>query len=338
MILSGALQLRASEQPGYYRQMLLEDKQEQDALFAQTGARSPIATQIELDLIRTFPDNRRFSNAPSAGGIDPLRRVLLAYAHRNKELGYCQSMNILAGWLLITLGSEENAFWILCAIAENVCPSYYTQNMIGCQIDMRIFKELLDEMLPALTAKFEREKLSLPLLTSKWFLCIYADLLPSATAVRVWDSFFLHGTLILFRVALSILKLFERKHVNSKISAITSDFQVMPSTIYDHKSLFKVVMSLTSVSHKRINALYVKYNAEVLNETLSINKNKDVQALLSMSLCKLNLKKSTRICTDICCFVYIIIFSLSLSLSLFLSFFLFFSFLSHTRRAHAYVG
>ena len=286
MILSGGLLLRASEAPGYYEKMYREREREEREFFAQNGMHTPVLTQIELDLVRTFPNNRKFSKSASQEGIDPLRRVLLAYAHRNVEIGYCQSMNILAGWLLLTLGSEENAFWILCAIAENVCPNYYTQNMIGCQIDIRIFNELLNESFPKLVAQFEEERLSLPLLASKWFLCIYADLMPSGTTVRVWDSFFLHGTLILFRVAVGIIELFERDFEEKTVEFAVSSFQTMPSKIYDHKALFKIVRSLTTISHKRINSLYEKYDAEVVNETLALSRNKDVQALLNLTLCK----------------------------------------------------
>lgn len=286
MILSGALHLRTSEGPEYYERMCRESEENEKEAFSRTGSYTHVAMQIELDLARTFPNNVKFSMERPADGINPLRRVLLAYAHRNAEIGYCQSMNTLAGWLLLALGSEENAFWILCAIAENVCPNYYTQNMIGCLIDMRIFKELLDEKFPLLVSKFEQEKLCLPLFTSKWFLCIYVDMLPSATTIRVWDSFFLHGTLILFRVALSILELFEKKYMECPTEEFLKNFQEMPSAIYDHKSLFKTVRSLKTISHKRINELYVKYDAEILNETLSLSRSKDVQALLNLTLCK----------------------------------------------------
>lgn len=286
MILSGGLQLRMSEAPGYYERMYRGREQEEREFFAQNGAHSPVYIQIELDLVRTFLKNRKFSKEATQEGIDPLRRVLLAYAHRNVEIGYCQSMNMLAGWLLLTLRSEESAFWILCAIAENVCPNYYTHNMIGCQIDIRILKDLLDESFPKLVAQFEQEKLSLPLLASKWFLCIYADMMPSATTVRVWDSFFLHGTLILFRVAVAIIELFENKYEEKSVEYAVCVFQSMPATIYDHKALFKIVRSLTTISHKRINSLYEKYDTEIVNETLALSRNKDVQALLNLSTCK----------------------------------------------------
>lgn len=51
-------------------------------------------SQIELDLLRTLPDNEHFSK-PDSEGIEKLRRVLLAYSLHNPEVEYCQVRNVL---------------------------------------------------------------------------------------------------------------------------------------------------------------------------------------------------------------------------------------------------
>ena len=45
--------------------------------------------QIELDLLRTLPNNKHYDN-PNADGIPKLRRVLLAYSVHNPDVEYCQ--------------------------------------------------------------------------------------------------------------------------------------------------------------------------------------------------------------------------------------------------------
>ena len=50
---------------------------------------TPAAKQIELDLLRTLPNNRHYDR-PHADGIAKLRRVLLAYSVHNPDVEYCQ--------------------------------------------------------------------------------------------------------------------------------------------------------------------------------------------------------------------------------------------------------
>ena len=50
---------------------------------------TPAAKQIELDLLRTLPNNKHY-DGPHADGIAKLRRVLLAYSVHNPDVEYCQ--------------------------------------------------------------------------------------------------------------------------------------------------------------------------------------------------------------------------------------------------------
>jgi len=54
-----------------------------------TAKNSVAAYEIERDLNRSFPEHPYYK---SAKGIDPLRRVLLAYNWHNPANGYCQGI------------------------------------------------------------------------------------------------------------------------------------------------------------------------------------------------------------------------------------------------------
>ena len=97
-------------------------------------ALSPAAKQIELDLLRTLPNNIYYENNHSKG-IAKLRRVLLAYSLHNPELEYCQGFNRIAAIALLFL-DEEEAFWCLLYILEVLLPeTYYKKQMVGAQVD-----------------------------------------------------------------------------------------------------------------------------------------------------------------------------------------------------------
>ena len=48
-----------------------------------------LCSQIEVDLLRTLPDNKHYE-CMTADGIPKLRRILLAYTVHNQDVGYCQ--------------------------------------------------------------------------------------------------------------------------------------------------------------------------------------------------------------------------------------------------------
>ena len=55
------------------------------------------------------------------------------------------------------------------------------------------------------------------LVLTKWLMCLFADVLPTDTALRVWDCLFYEGSKILIRVALAIVAM-----AQEQIAAATS--------------------------------------------------------------------------------------------------------------------
>merc|ERR1719419_1257433 len=115
---------------------------------------NPIERQIEVDLLRTLPENRHYQ-CLSSDGIPQLRRVLLAYAVHNPEIGYCQGLNRIAAIALLFLG-EEDSFWCLVAIVESLLSSdHYSKTLLASHVDQRVLKDLVADKLPKLYAHFD---------------------------------------------------------------------------------------------------------------------------------------------------------------------------------------
>ena len=74
---------------------------------------------IKLDLKRTAIGNEFFKLDP-ATGKNPLYNVLNAYAQYDPEINYCQGMNFLVALLLKHLEDEEDAFYCLVHIMEEL--------------------------------------------------------------------------------------------------------------------------------------------------------------------------------------------------------------------------
>ncbi|POW02959.1 hypothetical protein PSTT_11408 [Puccinia striiformis] len=114
--------------------------------------------EIEKDLNRSLPEYPAYQNDNQ--GIQNLRNVLSAYAWKNPRLGYCQAMNIVVAALLI-YASEEQCFYILSILCDQILPSYYTPTMAGTILDQKVFEYLVETTLPILSQHFKSKEIQL---------------------------------------------------------------------------------------------------------------------------------------------------------------------------------
>lgn len=190
------LRVQHLQTPGHYQELLSRSQ----------ACKHPAARQIELDLNRTFPNNKHFT-CPTSSFPDKLRRVLLAFSWQNPSIGYCQGLNRLAAIALLVLDEEESAFWCLVAIVETIMPpDYYSKMLTASQVDQRVLQDLLSEKLPKLMAHLGQHRVDLSFITFNWFLVVFADSLISNILLQVWDAFLYEGIKVVFRYALAIFK------------------------------------------------------------------------------------------------------------------------------------
>ncbi|CAK4079814.1 unnamed protein product [Aphanomyces euteiches] len=175
--------------------------------------------QINADVQRTFgrPSLRKQTRKSETNGNveekkDALVRVLRAFTATHTEMGYCQGMNFLAAFLLANVQwNEAQAFWLFVATA--VSPQYELMDMYRPGVPMlnlRFYQldTLVKQLLPDLHAHFEAEDFHVSMCASGWFMTLFTncDTLPPDAVVRVIDCFLVYGWVIIFRVALALLK------------------------------------------------------------------------------------------------------------------------------------
>lgn len=118
-------------------------------------------------------------------------------------------------------------------------PLYFGTSLTGIQIDQRVLRQLIAEKLPSIDSllsshdignyessiviflkllKRSKNKLSffncrychvseLSLISIHWFITLFAGVVKTKVLLRIWDHFFLDGSIVFFKVALGLLKL-----------------------------------------------------------------------------------------------------------------------------------
>ena len=165
------------------------------------------SSDIYKDLDRTYPGHEFFDDKK---GMDQLKDVLQAFAVNNPDIGYCQSLNFIAGMLLLFF-NKGSSFSILNRITNDILPeNYFTSTMEGAYIDQLVLQHITRSILPGVYGAFSRYQLDLGTICQRWFITMFVSLLPSESCLRVWDVIFYHqSSEFLFRVAMAMFKIFE---------------------------------------------------------------------------------------------------------------------------------
>ena len=226
---------------------------------------------IERDLHRTFPDNIHFKGDSGSTSssislqtespfLSSLRLVLRAFALHHPRIGYCQSLNFIAGLLLLFL-PEEKSFWMLHIIVTRYLPGTHEVSLEGANVDLWVLMVALKESIPGIWAKVgataDADSPGPPrlppisLCTTSWFMSLFIGTLPIESVLRVWDVLFYEGSRTLFRVALAIFKVGEQRigDVSDQME-IFQVVQALPRGMLDVKDLLSVACKRGGVSQE----------------------------------------------------------------------------------------
>ncbi|EDW18570.1 TBC1 domain family member 9 isoform X1 [Drosophila mojavensis] len=267
LIFSGAIHDKEMN-PGLY-----EDLVEKAACIKDCFAHD----EIDRDLPRSLPEHPAFQ---CTDGIGALRRVLQAYALRNPQVGYCQAMNIVSSVFLLFC-DEENAFWMLASLCENLLPDYYKDKVVGAQIDQGVLNELVETHLSDLHEHLERLGV-IKMISISWFLTIFISVISYESSLQILDCFFYEGAKIIFMISLQIIewnrdKLLQCQDDGEAMLVLQTylegiynpEYQVPPST--DKRKLER---PQTQTVQTLIHEAYTKFGEELTQQRIEELRNK----------------------------------------------------------------
>ena len=102
-------------------------------------------------------------------------------------------MGMIAATLLLFC-DEEDVFWMMISIIEDVLPSaYYSSSLWGAQTDQQVLTSLLATHLPSIYTNLTNHSIDLSLITMSWFLTLFSSTLHIKILLRIWDILFFEG-------------------------------------------------------------------------------------------------------------------------------------------------
>ncbi|KAJ8028222.1 TBC1 domain family member 1 [Holothuria leucospilota] len=215
---------------------------------------------ILIDLGRTYPNHPYFSNPLGRGQLS-LFNLLKAYSLLDTEVGYCQGLSFVAGFLLMHM-EEQAAFEMLVFMMYGLgCRRQYKPDMVALQIQMYQLSRLLHDFHRELHDHLEANEVSPSFYAAPWFLTFFTSQFPLGFVARIFDMMFAQGMEAIFKVALNILgchsdRLLRCENFEELIEYIKDD---LPKMTY--VELEKVILqSFNQDISKELQAFEVEYH------------------------------------------------------------------------------
>jgi hypothetical protein len=135
--------------------------------------------------------------------------------------------------------------------------------MLGVAVDVQLLMQLIQKRLPRIWAHLVKlECTSLEGILTGWLLCCFLKVLPVETTLRVWDSLFVEGPKVLFRVGVALIKRHEKALLEcDEFGQAFHLLNKLGAQEYDADLLMKEAFAITSIKRNWIEANRKKQHA-----------------------------------------------------------------------------
>ena len=173
--------------------------------------------RIIRDIDRTFSD-KNIEKKELRKMETSLYKVLKAFWNLDKEVGYCQGMNLLVGFVLILSDfNERDTFYLLASTFSDTFKlrKKYEYNFRGLFSEEfpllyflnYTFELLLEQYAEDLKNHLDNLGITIDLWMGKWFQTVFTIALPISWCIRLWDNIFAENIffMVKFGIAFAML-------------------------------------------------------------------------------------------------------------------------------------
>ncbi len=209
---------------------------------AQPESKERSIAGIQYDLPRTFPELGFFKRG--GGFYEDLEQVLEAFVINRPDIGYVQGMSYIAGMLLLVMDKFKAFVCLSNIISSWMLLPFFRGDEVQITRRLQLFKQLLHLNSPELCEQFESEGILPQHYLFEWVVTIFVKSLDLSVACKVWDLFVLEGDLMIFRVAIAMLKMIEKDVMQCSMDTILMSLKGMAKKIVDDKNFVNAIYSV----------------------------------------------------------------------------------------------
>ena len=253
-------------------------------------------TQIDKDIIRTFPDISDINDSR----INKLKHLLI-YASSLMKDGYCQGMNFIIGFFLKLSNFDEIKSYYYTKNIFPMIKGYFEQGFPLLKKNINLFYKFFSKLFPKLDLHFIKNDVFAQFWVSKWFQTLFTLSLPFDELCCVWDFLLFKGFDFAIFISLAIVHYLEKYLMKLNDSSdILSYFKYsLNPEVNDSKNLNdlengdKYIIPLNKIFEK---ALYFEQkikNDKIFQELIINSKNEDCD-----SICSKNTKETDTTITN----------------------------------------
>ena len=170
----------------------------------------------------------------------------------------------VAATLMIYMSAEDT---FLCL--RTLCQDYGLDGLFkpGFPLLHEFFfvhEQLLQRYLPKLAAHFRQEMIVAGLYATHWYSTLFSYALPFRYVVRIMDLFLVDRFKMVFRVAITLLRVHKHELIGKSFDTIVSKIKLLNTLDIDPDEFVRQVLEC-KVSDKEINKLRKKYKSRGTN-------------------------------------------------------------------------
>ncbi|KRX10476.1 Rab-GTPase-TBC domain [Pseudocohnilembus persalinus] len=224
---------------------------------------------------------------------DILYNVLAMTARRNNTVGYCQGMNFIAAFINKQGFNEEETFWLLQHLLEQICPIDYYTSMDGVTADSRIFSSLLKFYNHDIYEKFQKLNIDIQFFTMEWFITLYTNQFQPEIVKIVLDHIFIQGSITILKLGTLLHKEKILKTSNEFFAyKIQESLQVTNPNYFEYSKKPALKRKIFKQKIENTNDLVISRQSHICNE---FNLQKSNMSKLKLNPSNLKLQQKINI-------------------------------------------